>query len=516
MLYLSHMLPDKDVAIRSSKPVLLWLFPAASLFLALLLGPGSAILVPDAMVYRRLATGPRASVPAPFSARILGPAAAKWLGQVTGSGVDKGFMILGILSLVAILASMTYLLRSQAVDAGIFAGVFLMPFWLKLFNSFYLPDLLHAAILGALLVCLVSGRMTLAMLLLFPAYLTRESTLLVAICLVWAAWRRISVRAILTGCLATLAGMLVSRHFVQLGAANVRGVGGAQYILGKLVWSFFRNIFGLPLWTNAFTLPPCNPVWTTALPSWLHFGAVHVIGVCHPSLWGPARVLLAWFGVFGIGPAFAAAYIGATLSRPAMRGDFWLKSASASGESSSRSVGAIIAFRFCVLYGAITFILAPLLGASVDRLAEYAWPFYFVALTWVVSASIAAHVRFPRGRGLGLLFAHLAASWIAWVGFSREEPTRFYFHTGLVALMLNITAYIVLRRFIRGQAAGLSPLAGVKSQKPEQKPGNVSKKQVTFQLRSGFYLPPMENLLARRARCPVRGPLFYVAEEEPL
>ncbi len=456
--------PAEGRSFRSSKPVLLWFFPAVSLFLALWLGPGSAILAPDAMVYRLLAIGPRASVPAPFSARILGPAAAKWLGQVTGAGVDKGFMILGILSLAAILASMMYLLRSQAVHAGIFAAVFLMPFWLKLFNSFYLPDLLHAAILGALLVCLLSGRMTLAMLLLFPAYLTRESTLLVAICLAWAAWRRISVRAILTGCLATLAGMLVSRHFVQLGAANVRGVDGAQYILGKLVWSFFRNIFGLPLWTNAFTLPPCNPVWTTVLPPWLHFGAVHVIGVCHPSLWGPARVLLAWFGVFGIGPAFAAAYIGAILSRPAMRGDFWLKPASASGESSSRSAGAVIAFRFCVLYGAITFILAPLLGASVDRLAEYAWPFYFVALAWVVSASIAAHVHFPRGLGLGLLFAHLAACWIAWVGFSREEPAGFYFQAGLVTLMLNIIAYIVIRRLIRGQTARLSPLAGSRAE----------------------------------------------------
>ena len=395
--------PAQGRPFHSSKAVLLWLFPAVSLFLALLLGPGSAILAPDAMVYRRLAIGPRALVPAPFSARILGPAAAKWLGQVTGSGLDKGFMILGIVSLVAILASMMYLLRSQAVHASIFAAIFLMPFWLKLFNSFYLPDLLHAAILAALLVCLVCGRVTLAMLLLFPAYLTRESTLLIAICLAWAAWRRISVRAILAGCSATLAGMLVSRHFVQLGAANVRGVSGAKYMLGKLVWNFFRNILGLPLWTSAFTLPPCDPVWTIVPPHWLNFGAVHTIGVCHPSLWGPARVLLAWFGVFGIGPAFAAAYIGAILSRRALRGDSWLKRASISGESSSRSAGAVIAFRFCVLYGSITFILAPLLGASVDRLAEYSWPFYLIALAWVVSASIAALAHFPRGLGLGLL-----------------------------------------------------------------------------------------------------------------
>ena len=419
-------------AILPPRSVFLWLLPAFSFCIPLVLGPGSAILAPDATVYRSLATGLRAAVPAPFSARILGPAAAQWLGKLTGLGVDKGFLILGVLSLGTILIAAMYLLCSQDVQPGILAAVFLMPFWLKLFNSYYLPDLLHAAILEALLLCLVYGRLTVAMLLLFPAYLSRESTLLAALCLAWAAWRRVSFQAILAGFSATIAGILVSWHFVHLGAANVRGMGSGEYLAGKLVWGFLRNVFGLPLWTSSFALPNCTPMWSISPPRWFHFGAIHTVGVCPPSAWGPARLLLAWFGVFGIGPAIAAAYFKTTP---------WRKTVSAA--TAIRSAGTAIAFRFCVIYGLIAFFLAPLLGASVDRLTEYAWPFYLIALPWIVS-----QYPVPWRHGRWLLLVHLGACWIAWYGFSREEPTTFYIYAGIAVLTLNIVAYIAVKRSV--------------------------------------------------------------------
>ena len=54
------------------------LFPAGCLCFAILLGLPGAIYAPDAGQYRLLALGQRSAVPAPFSARILGPAAAGW------------------------------------------------------------------------------------------------------------------------------------------------------------------------------------------------------------------------------------------------------------------------------------------------------------------------------------------------------------------------------------------------------------------------------------------------------
>src|ERR1700761_3393879 len=84
--------------------------PIVSLCLALLLGLRGAAWAPDAGQYRLLALGQHSAVPAPFSARILGPAIAGLLGRVTGLGVDTGFLILGVLSLMVMLTAVSAIL----------------------------------------------------------------------------------------------------------------------------------------------------------------------------------------------------------------------------------------------------------------------------------------------------------------------------------------------------------------------------------------------------------------------
>ena len=249
-------------------------FPAAGLLLAILLGLSGAIYAPDAGQYRLLALGQRSAVPAPFSARILGPAIAGWTGRVSGLGIDSGFLALGVVCLVALIAVIAAILWSWRAPAVLFAGIFLMPFWVDLFHDYYLPDLLHATLLAAILFCLLRGQSTLAMLLLLPAYLARESTLLVALCLIFACWRRIPLRAVLAGVGAVVAAILISKHYGHGGPASVHGLGGGAYIGGKLIWSFFKNVLGLPLYSN--TLPECNPVWVHTLRHPL--GAIRTVG----------------------------------------------------------------------------------------------------------------------------------------------------------------------------------------------------------------------------------------------
>src|SRR5580658_7922844 len=157
------------------------LFSAGCLCFAILLGLPGAIYAPDAGQYRLLALGQHSAVPSPFSARILGPAMAGWLGRVTGRGVDTGFLLLGIACLIALLGLMAGLLWSWRAPLALSAAIFLMPFWVDIFHDYYLPDLLHAALLAALLLFLLSGYTSLAFLLLFPAYLARESTILIAL-----------------------------------------------------------------------------------------------------------------------------------------------------------------------------------------------------------------------------------------------------------------------------------------------------------------------------------------------
>jgi hypothetical protein len=402
------------------------LFPAGCLCFAILLGLPGAVYAPDAGQYRLLALGQRAAVPAPFSARILGPAMAGWLGRVTGLGADPGFLLLGIVCLVALISLVAGLLWSWRAPIAIFAAIFLMPFWIDIFHDYYLPDLLHATILAAILLCLLFGHTGLALLLLFPAYLARESTLLLALCLIFACWRRIPLRTAVVGVLAMAGGVLLSLHYSQSGPASVHGVSGGAYILGKLFWSFCKNVLGLPLWSN--TLPECTPIWVAPLPH--HLGDIQRVGLCQPSLWGPGRLLLAWFGIFGIGPALAVA--------------LWRRmvaALSAQTQGPELTPGMVIVFRFCIVYGVISILMTPLLGASADRLVEYGWPFYFVVLPWFIFASYNL-----RGvRSVWMLLLHLLTCWLAWFGF-RQQAASFLF-AGLAVFALNGVSYALVKRY---------------------------------------------------------------------
>jgi hypothetical protein len=227
------------------------------------------------------------------------------------------------------------------------------------------------------------------------------------------------------GVLAIFCAALVSRHYGQGGPPSVHGLGGGAYILGKLVWSFFKNVLGLPLWSN--TLPECSPIWTKALPGGHPLGAIREVGLCQPSVWGPARLLIAWFGIFGIGPSLAFA--------------LWRKMISPAPATDQRLPGQTIVFRFCLLYGVISILMAPLLGASADRLVEYGWPLYFVVLPWFVANTY--DLRGTRTSAMVLL--HLLTCWLAWFGF-RQQQTPGYLFAGLVVLGFNTVNYVFLRR----------------------------------------------------------------------
>jgi hypothetical protein len=420
------------------------LFPAGCLCFAILLGLPGAVYAPDAGQYRLLALGQQGAVPEPFSARILGPAIAGWLGRISGLGVDTGFLLLGIVCLIALLALVAGLLWSWRAPTAIFAGIFLMPFWVDIFHDYYLPDLLHATIIAAILLCLLFGNTALALLLLFPAYLARESTVLVAGCLIFAGWRRIPLRSAAIGVLAMLCGGLVSRHYGQSGPLSAHGMSGGAYILGKLFWNFFKNVLGVPLWSN--TLPECSPVWVKALPYGYHLGDLRLIGVCRPSLWGPVSLLLAWFGIFGIGPALAVALWRRTVSPAVPSGRVWRRPVFPLVWEREASVltppspGLVIILRFCMVYGALSFLIAPLLGASVDRLVEYGWPFYLVVLPWFLS--VCCHLGGVRSARVLLL--HLLTCWLAWFGFRQESPG--FLFAALAVLGLNGYALVSLSK----------------------------------------------------------------------
>jgi hypothetical protein len=83
--------------------------------------------------------------------------------------------------------------------------------------------------------------------------------------------------------------------------------------------------------------------------------------------------------------------------------------------------------------------MTPLLGASADRLVEYGWPFYFVALPWILSTV----VNLRGSRTLGMLLLHLLTCWLGWLGFWHPAS---YLLAGVAVFALNAVAYALIRR----------------------------------------------------------------------
>jgi hypothetical protein len=105
-----------------------------------------------------------------------------------------------------------------------------------------------------------------------------------------------------------------------------------------------------------------------------------------------------------------------------------------------RLSGELIVFRFCLVYGVISILMTPLLGASADRLVEYGWPFYFVVLPWFLSATYDL-----RGiRTAAMLLLHLLTCWLAWFGFRQQTPS--FLFAGLAVLTLNGASLAIIRR----------------------------------------------------------------------
>jgi hypothetical protein len=190
-------------------------------------------------------------------------------------------------------------------------------------------------------------------------------------------------------------------------------------------------------------------MWVATLPHGYHLGAVRLIGLCRPSLWGPARTVLSWFGIFGIGPALALALWRRIVSPAAFSGRLWRRpgfSAHAEQVHDLRgetrfSTGFVIVSRFCFVYGVISLVLAPLLGASADRLVEYGWPFYFVLLPWFI---VASHT-FRGRRSTWILLLHLLTCWMAWLAFWQHAVGDLFAALGV--FVLNGLAYVLIRRY---------------------------------------------------------------------
>jgi hypothetical protein len=218
--------------------------------------------------------------------------------------------------------------------------------------------------------------------MMFPLFFSRESTLLTLFCFLVAGWRRMRIVDYAVAVIASFAGMRLVKYITLGALSNREQLSPMLYMAAKVPWNLAKNVLGLPPWNDLNRINCATPHWQMAL----HIGGVTSVGVCEynpaASLW----TLRVAFSSFGLLPLLFLYLV-------------WNK------HCSFRSEDPML--RFCLLYGVISFLLAPELGATVLRLFGYAWPLFVVA----VPILAVRHLVVPRWPAILLVCAHLAIAW---------------------------------------------------------------------------------------------------------
>jgi hypothetical protein len=384
---------------------------------------------PDSSQYEAMAAG--RTVMKPFAFRVLEPAAVRLFAAATGRSTAEGFLVVGLVSGWVLLCGVLYPVLERR-HTGLIILLVLLPFWLRNFNDYFLPDLMHAALCMVYLMFLQKRWWGWASVMLPVMFLTRESTILLAVIAVPALWWLAGRRAGLMQLAGVVTGLAASKFAARHAMGNQHNINDTLYLLGKIPWNLSRNVFGITLWTN--TLPVLPPIRVWNVPHWIHLGGIHQIGYSAFDWTYQLSTSVQLLTSFGLGTCVVLCLVLRTpLRRLLPRDEPYL------------CVAAI--------YGVIAFLIAPVLGAALTRLFDYGWPLFLVYLpavmpriwrnwpVWTLSVLVGLHLISAWLRSIGetyfhfglgyefaaLLGCNLLALWLLWKASSkmgRESELR--------------------------------------------------------------------------------------------
>jgi hypothetical protein len=311
----------------------------------------------DSFHYRAMAEGKPAIKP--FAFRVLEPAMVRTFAHISGKSMDEGFLIGGLLSGWTLLCGVLLLVLEQRQNSWLVLALIPLPFWPETFRDYFLPDLFHAALVMLYLLLLRKRWWGWAAVMLVPMFLARESTLLVVAVAVPVVWWFVSRRAALMQLAGALSGMAASKLAARDALPNQQHINDTLYLIGKVPWNGAKNLFGLVLWSN--TSPGLPPVRVWNVPHWLPLGGVHQVGYSTFEVNYPVLTAILILGSFGLGSCVAFYLVLKTPLRQLLP-----------REEPYLCIAAI--------YGAVTFLASPMLGATLPRLVHYGWPLFLVYL----------------------------------------------------------------------------------------------------------------------------------------
>jgi hypothetical protein len=201
------------------------------------------------------------------------------------------------------------------------------------------------------------------------------------------------------------AGLATSKFAARNAAANLHHMNDTLYLIGKIPWNLSRNLLGVTLWTN--TLHPEPPLHVWNLPRWTPTGNIHQIGYAAYHSIYQISTAVQLLTAFGLGSCLLFILVWRNPLRNLLpKNEPYL------------CIAAI--------YGAITFLLAPALGAAMTRLFDYGWPLFLLYLPAIIPR---VWRHWPTWIVVLLLPLHLITAW--------TEPARLiFFHSNIIGTFL--------------------------------------------------------------------------------
>ena len=271
-----------------------------------------------------------------------------------------------------------FLYRDDAAPSGTaraFAYAILLlvsPLWFFWGGNPYIQDVPVAAFGVFFFHALLGGQMWLALAWLALMMLTRESSVVVAAALCFSAICGRRWRLAVGTALVTAGAMAFSAWLGRESPGSISGMGSFSYMVTKTVAAGSYNLLGIHFWTDvhAVKLPhfyPAAPVWSMALPAWIHFGNVRQIGIYSFDPLHVINTLVLW-----VLPLVPPALI-LSISRRWTSLKLLL---------SPRRLP--LAVQVAALAGFLFWLSQPFAGYSPWRYLGYVWPFVWIVVPWLI------------------------------------------------------------------------------------------------------------------------------------
>jgi hypothetical protein len=348
--------------------------------------PGFVFTVPDSGQYMDIARLDTAHVGLPFASRQLGGLVVHAFMVVFHLSIRPAFQLQAAISFATMLTVLYWLLAQTSAPRWMLFALALLPYWAGQMQYFVLPDVFYSALVSLLLLFLARRQMLAAALMMFPLMLARESTSLTLVCFLIAVWGSLRWLHRLTAVVGVLAAAKVVGYLTRFSPPNVEHLPPVLYMIAKVPWNLLRNIVGAMPWSNVNTDLCTVPRWSESF----NFGRIHAVGVCGFDHVGQLALVAAILTQFGLLPMLLA--------------QLWFRH--------RRFAGRSPLLRFSLLYGAASFVMAPLIGNWMSHLTGYAWPLFMVAPPLLMNEFASAPAVFEQRQklaGVAFFALHIAA-----------------------------------------------------------------------------------------------------------